>query len=122
MIKTDFSLSLLDFLIYLFPGALIIIICFLANPSFVKKWGITEIDKYIIIFILSYIIGHLLTLVSSLIPRIFNIFKRINIFRKKLNIGISDEIKSLRECIKDDYSQDIFNQAVDGCHPYLILL
>ncbi|MGA1839060.1 MAG: hypothetical protein ACMUIU_00400 [bacterium] len=122
MINTDFSLSLLDFFTYLFPGALIIM-CFLLNDfSLITKWQMSEIDKYIMIFILSYLIGHLLTLVSSLIPKGFDCFRgkqKQGLFNEtvisnkpkrghKNHKRFSDEIKSLKEGIKV-YFQDVLD-------------
>jgi len=71
--KPEFSLTLLDVFRYLFPGALTVMPFFLFDTDYIQQWKLSEFDKYLLFFVLSYVMGHLLTLISSIIPRIFKI-------------------------------------------------
>lgn len=104
--KPEFSLTLLDVFTYLFPGALTVMPFFLFNTAYIQQWKLSEFDKYLLFFVLSYVVGHLLTLISSIIPRIFRTTKSI------FKVEPSKGRKLLKEKLAGEF-QEFFNYTVE---------
>ncbi|MEM3170610.1 MAG: hypothetical protein QW838_07570 [Candidatus Nitrosotenuis sp.] len=99
----DFSLGILDFFSYLVPGVLLLLPCFFWGFPIDPKLNLTGFDKYVVLFIGGYIIGHLLTLVSSLIPKLNGLAKRLFKIRipedkSKLISNLQQELRATFNC------------------------
>lgn len=92
----NFSLSLLDVFSYLFPGLILVLPYFFGETAYTQEWKLSVFDKYILVVVFGYVIGHLITLISSLIP------KFLSAIRKLFKIKNSPEREILIEKLKNE--------------------
>jgi hypothetical protein len=95
--KGNFSVHFFDLLIYLIPGSLLTYFGFLSIEDLAKEveWfqQIGPVEKPVIFFILSYIIGHSVYTAAYIITRIEALLKKQHILRAFESLTFKDNLK-----------------------------
>lgn len=106
--KPNFTLGLLDFFVYLLPGAVLVIPLLFCDTSITQEMKLTSFEKYVLLFITSYIFGHILTYISSIIPKIGSEIKKL------LKIKENEPLNKLKTELDIEFKRKLHTENFSG--------